>query len=756
MRERLRELTVRGFRAVAGELPVDFGDGQSMIVLGANGTGKSTIADAVEFYFTGRIKFLAAEGRDFVHHAAVDRDAVAVEIVTSGTIGGTCSREQFVSGALAAGSSETFLLRGRDLAEFVDKTKGEKYNHLLGLLGLESVNKLRLDLQTARNRLERDRQAAESNRDAAVTHGRALHAGTSLDDLLAAIRSACGDAGIESAPATIEAALAREWTADYADRETLVKRAAQLRTLGTSTQDPPALPPKNAAVEWNRLLAGPAGSGLVQQRVVDAAADYVRVSEINACPVCEQPVNVTDLRERLVRRLADMQTANQEFQRAERDLSVLINRMETAWAHRAATLRSARQLTLTMDDLPTSPVSELRRALERRVVIDIESASEAVAQLRSWDEAAAKVVVDSIPAVSPQDEALVRLVLLVDLGMRRIAADRELQRATAARELADRLHDDYSQRVNDYLTGVVEAISGRAAEIYRALHPEEGLDNIAMEMVGEKGAELAVDFHGQRHRPPSGVLSESHLNSLGIALFLAMAETFNERLGFVVLDDVVNSFDGSHRGRLADFLTSDFPDHQLIVLTHDPVFFEQLRRKAPHWRTAEFTSWTYEEGPRRSDYDAHGFVARARTALAEGDLHGAATKARRALEEVLQEVCEGLAAPMPFLRGAQNDRRDATEWMKGVRRRLKGDKVRVDTLDALLADCEVDLQATENFESHAGPAWASSEEVEDALNRIVELDAYWTCASCQTRVWKAGRPPVTQCRCGGLRYPPTA
>ena len=93
--------------------------------------------------------------------------------------------------------------------------------------------------------------------------------------------------------------------------------------------------------------------------------------------------------------------------------------------------------------------------------------------------------------------------------------------------------------------------------------------------------ELAIDFYGSRQRPPHGVLSESHLNSLAIALFLAMAESFNERIGFLVLDDVINSFDVEHRGRLAELLADGFSAWQLIVLTHDQQFFEHLCRRAP-------------------------------------------------------------------------------------------------------------------------------------------------------------------------------
>jgi hypothetical protein len=83
------------------------------------------------------------------------------------------------------------------------------------------------------------------------------------------------------------------------------------------------------------------------------------------------------------------------------------------------------------------------------------------------------------------------------------------------------------------------------------------------------------------------------------------------------------------------------------VLTHDQQFFEHLSRRAPSWRKLEFTSWSYAAGPRTTQYETTGILRSARERLESGDIHGAATKARRALEELLQEVCEALWAPLP-------------------------------------------------------------------------------------------------------------
>ncbi len=290
-----------------------------------------------------------------------------------------------------------------------------------------------------------------------------------------------------------------------------------------------------------------------------------------------------------------------------------------------------------------------------------------------------------------------------------------------------------------------------------ALHPGEDLAGVSIEPWTAKGVELAIEFYGSRQRPPHGVLSESHLNSLAIALFLAMAETFNEQLGFLVLDDVINSFDVEHRGRLAQLLADGFPDWQLIVLTHDQQFFEHLSRRAPSWRRLELTSWSYAAGPRTTLYDAPGMLASARERFDGGDVHGAATKARRALEELLQEVCEALWAPLPFRRGQANDKREIGELFKGVRRVLKERaKPMLESVEPLLKNLEADVGATLNVEVHGSRGRAAATEVGAALKRITALDEQWSCPECRTRVWHRGTPEASRCRCGRSAFPPVS
>lgn len=212
-----------------------------------------------------------------------------------------------------------------------------------------------------------------------------------------------------------------------------------------------------------------------------------------------------------------------------------------------------------------------------------------------------------------------------------------------------------------------------------------------------------------------------------------------------------------HRGKLAELLTTRFTDWQLIVLTHDHQFYDGITRRAQSWKKYEFTSWSYDAGPHLLGYQVGNMLEKANIAFQDGDKHAAAAKGRRALEELLQEICELMGAPVPFRRGARNDIRDATEMMKGVRRAiadlsqpLKG---RLSAAaNELLTSIEADLQVAFNAEVHAGPWQASGPEVGDALTRIAQFDELWCCPSCSIRGWGHISNPSIRCSCGTERF----
>lgn len=758
MRERITRLAASAFRGVPGSYEVLLDHGQSLVVLGENGTGKSTLADIVEYFFTGGIEFLRKEGRGHTIRHVGAGAALKTEVVveTTGSLGGRL--EYPVPHGSAPGKrtqAETFLLRGRTLAEFIEKSKGEKWAALSHILGLEEVDNLRLNLQTAAHNLDRAADTAASDARSAA---RALEAQSILgtgDGILNALKSLCGKAGVAEPP-TLEVALSPSWSATIGVQLSRPENVGRSALAVELTVLPRYEADLDRLQEWNDFVAKEVTGDEARVRLLTAGrAVLEREGTVDVCPLCGQPVDNAELRRLIADTLSTLQAAAEELTKAEAAGKAVAAELNASVARYTQVVKRASQLKVELPPLPQSPSETLGELIAHRTRIDPVMLESFAEQLEHWREGASPLLDVSAPSAGDTKESpLFRLGVVVELARRWNECQTKAVQARKAAVLADELFTSYQDEQRTYFGSVLEQISDRAARIYAKLHAGEGLGSIIVEPMSDKGVELVVDFHGTRQKPPHGVLSESHLNSLAIALFLAMAETFNQHVGFMVLDDVVNSFDIPHRGQLADLLASEYKEWQLLVLTHDEQFYRRITRRAPDWSRLEFTSWSYEDGPRSALYQTADMAAAARRSLADHDRIGAATKGRRAIEEFLQEVCEGLKAPLPFRRGVDNDRREIGELMKGLRRRLSDHKPSYSGLKPLLSGIEADVDAALNVEAHASQGRAAEAEVAAALDRLTELINYFTCSDCHRRVWDRGDDQVCSCRCGRITYPP--
>ena len=283
MNEKVQRLVMHAFRGIPGEMTVDFGKGESIVIYGDNGTGKSTIADALEWYFTGGIELLSHEGRQHAvrYVGGETNGATSVEVITNGSLGGkVVIPDERNAERFHAIRRETFLLRGRTLADFINKTKTEKWKALVEILGLDDVERLREDLQRARNDLRKISKAAEEE---VRSYQRALASGSgevSHDTVLENLQQFCRMLGVDP-PESLDQVVDPSWltaavgastaVAEASDRETLL---AEIKTLS-----PPAFDQK-AVDGWNDLVTSDRArllprAGLVREakRLVEAGID---------------------------------------------------------------------------------------------------------------------------------------------------------------------------------------------------------------------------------------------------------------------------------------------------------------------------------------------------------------------------------------------------------------------------------------------------------------------------------------------------
>ncbi|MFA5016588.1 MAG: AAA family ATPase [Methylobacter sp.] len=95
------------------------------------------------------------------------------------------------------------------------------------------------------------------------------------------------------------------------------------------------------------------------------------------------------------------------------------------------------------------------------------------------------------------------------------------------------------------------------------------------------GMKIEIEFGGGEKCDALQVLSEGHIRCLGLAILLS--KIVRDGLPFLIFDDVVNSIDDEHRGGIIDLILGDeeIKNKQLIITTHGEDFVKRLENAIP-------------------------------------------------------------------------------------------------------------------------------------------------------------------------------
>jgi DNA repair exonuclease SbcCD ATPase subunit len=137
----------------------------------------------------------------------------------------------------------------------------------------------------------------------------------------------------------------------------------------------------------------------------------------------------------------------------------------------------------------------------------------------------------------------------------------------------------------DLIVNAISQISGQVNAIYERINPEESLNQIVFKPSEGRKVDLLVEDKNQDFSEieptPQAFLSEGHLNCLGISIHLALQEVLDSPFDFVIFDDPIYSIDAGHRRKALDeiFNFAIRTNKQLIIATHDPLFFHYIKEK---------------------------------------------------------------------------------------------------------------------------------------------------------------------------------
>jgi energy-coupling factor transporter ATP-binding protein EcfA2 len=149
----------------------------------------------------------------------------------------------------------------------------------------------------------------------------------------------------------------------------------------------------------------------------------------------------------------------------------------------------------------------------------------------------------------------------------------QLNKLESLHEIAERIR-------KEFLDEVLDRISDSIDDYYQKIHPDENIGGIkcSMKSHGINSLDILGKFHSINGCPPAAYYSESHLDTLGICIFIALAKHYSSNGTILVLDDVLTSVDVNHLQRFIDFLSEVSKEFtQIIITTHYRFWREKYR-----------------------------------------------------------------------------------------------------------------------------------------------------------------------------------
>ncbi|MCX4092118.1 AAA family ATPase [Nocardia sp. alder85J] len=601
----VRAIRVRGFRGIGPEAVLELPPGPGLtLVVGRNGSGKSSFAEAAELALTGHNRRWSGrssvwrEGWRNLHDGGESR--IDLELTAAGSVGALTVTRLWPGGTDLADGVWTVQQDGRPPADFVagdwaralelyrpflsyselgalvDGRPSDLFDALHQLLGLDDLTAAQERTRARRLELERAARQCKDQRQVLLGDLEAV-----ADERAVRVAGLLRESHQDLTEIGRELAGARHDPAGAAALQALLR----LRLPDAAEVDAAATVLDECLA---RLAARTTGDTEAELRVLDLlqrARIHTHAVGAAPCPLCghgtldQQWQHEADAQiARLTERAAALTAARSELEAALRRVRALVQPVPAELDPSAldgtgvetGAARWAWSVWTTVVDESCPPGLSCRAAARGDRLRSAHA--DAVRCLAALHRSARKEL-DRLDAawmpLVPRIAAWLQDMSVV------VAAEPELRTVKRAEEW---LKSASAGLRDERMAPLAE----HARRIWRGLRQQSNVDLGVVRLQGTAGAtrkvllDVTVDDAGAT---ALGVMSQGELHALGLALFLPRATVPESPFGFVVIDDPVQAMDPAKVDGLAQVLAAVARSgRQVVVFTHDERLAEAVRR----------------------------------------------------------------------------------------------------------------------------------------------------------------------------------
>lgn len=650
-RLKVSSISIQHFRGISDKRKITFTKHENIVVLlGENGTGKSSFVNAFEYLFKEGIDALDFQAKNKTKpliHAGSDSEKLRINLCLNNQDLIKKEFDQSPSPSSKVGrrllrnhgsflNNASFILNRKKLLRFITAGDSDRYNSLMELCGLNDIDTIKKEFSSTKNyfnnKFKLKNQELTNSKDKLNKY---LNCdGNYLENINKNLTSINRELINESTD--LEEYLS---TLDFQDK---YDTANNLNKFNEIYQE---IDINELESQLNSILiiySNIKNNSLVNlqysSKILENSQKYLKNTLLNECPVCGTSFDNKELILKIQNDLNEVNNLNSAFISWKNDVDKYLDKLNDLNSQFIEINNILKKLEIDnyLDDLTL--INELK-SLRNFEIFELEY---------DFNPIKEKLMLisqnihekDKLLSHDENHEKIKNLRIIINEFILHNQIKNELKNLELKRDLALNTLNSFNNAKKEYVNEVIKNIESDVHEYYEYLHDDDLISSPKINVIRDNSIKLMLESFGMESDPRQ-YSSEGHLDTLGLCIFLAFMKEYNP-LNLIVLDDIITTVDFSHKYNVAKLLMEKFNDFNILITTHNGLWAQQLNDIAEATpkskvRIEHIISWDLVTGP--NIIPKKGYVSLIKQYLAAGESHAAVNTARQYLEYSMIQYC---------------------------------------------------------------------------------------------------------------------
>ena len=719
MKTKLKKIIIKGLRGIKKDITLNLNE-QSILLYGDNGTGKSSITDAFELFYFDRVGHLCSEeigrdGKEALRNANLnENDPAAIYIEFSqnklnsekslntkkGKLVSEVSNNdgEFIK-YITNSKGENIILRYQNLRDFVDYGKTDKLKYFSDIIGFSEVTKVKEVIKKSFN----------------------------------AIKSEIRSGGYESQIQTQQSTLLTNIGANiYSEKQLFEKLNELIKPLNTGIiinefKDINILIEKIKKPTDNKIIEKAIFLQKGYETLSNIKKEYNNINDVytkyylefiklfediesikqkifeellksgkhlisqsyyidEKCPLCLQSKAKQELLKEIDARLKEIELSNQKLTTFEKiqsetkqSIESKVRIIDITLSEKLIDEEDNQEIKKSLIEIKAKLqafISEINtKLLSNKKIKDINDI-----KLNESDFSYIDSINENITLIKEtlkkdnSSDVRVKVEFATNAYNQILKLQLNLKKLNHQKDNLEIIYNAFSKKQKEGLESFLNTFSSTINEYYQFMNVDEAFQELKIIPIEDdeelKGITIQFKFNGVEITPLQKYFSESHLNCYGLAFFLASVNAFNKENRFIILDDIISSFDTNHRKRFADLLFEKFKDYQIILLTHESEWYEYIKvlAKTKGWLLNKI-NWSDDKGTHIEEIPDE-LRDRIVNNIKNNIETNLGNDIRIYLEYLLKQICYNLEVKLNYLPNEINEKRMSPEMLNALKSKI--------------------------------------------------------------------------------------